>query len=183
MKISNRAAGCAALAIILLAVGCATEPFHNPLPTVRHVDLARYTGAWFEIASYPAFFQRGCTGSTASYEALPNGRIQVTNRCWKAGRLETARGIATVVPDSGNARLKVRIGPVPFAGDYYVIGLDDRDYRWAVVGHPSRNYLWILSREPQMSPGRYDKIVAEVQRLGYDPTRIVRTDQSRNLAR
>jgi len=88
-----------------------------------------------------------------------------------------------VVPDSGNARLKVRIGPVPFAGDYYVIGLDDRDYRWAVVGHPSRNYLWILSREPQMSPGRYDKIVAEVQRLGYDPTRIVRTDQSRNLAR
>jgi apolipoprotein D and lipocalin family protein len=167
----------------LLLAACAGRETRPPLATVPQVDLTRYLGTWYEIASYPAFFQRGCTGSTAEYTPLANGRIAVTNRCWKEGRLETARGVASVVPNSGNARLKVRIGPVPFAGDYYVIGLDQKNYRWAVVGHPSRNYLWILSREPRMDDAIYARIVADVARLGYDPARIARTDQTRNLAR
>ena len=167
----------------LLLASCATRgPARAPLPTVPEVDLARYVGKWYEIASYPAFFQRGCSGSTAEYALRPDGRIAVTNRCWKEGRLETARGVASVVRGSGNARLKVRIGPVPIAGDYYVIALDRERYRWAVVGHPSRNYLWILSREPRMDPAQYDRIVADVERLGYDRNRIQRTDQSRHLA-
>jgi apolipoprotein D and lipocalin family protein len=55
----------------------------GPLHTVPSVDLNRYLGVWYEIASYPAWFQKGCTGSTADYSLLPNGRIQVINRCFK----------------------------------------------------------------------------------------------------
>jgi len=162
--------------VALLAGACASlGPRRPPLATVPSVDLQRYAGKWFEIAAYPHFFQRGCTGSTAEYAALPDGRISVTNRCVKNGESVTVRGVARVVPGSGNARLKVRIGPAPFAGDYWVIALDSRDYQWAVVGHPSRNYLWILARRPTLDPALYQRLLREIERLGYDPARIVKT--------
>ena len=41
----------------------------------------------------------------------------------------------------------------PFKGDYWIIDLDP-DYQWAVVGVPSRKYLWILSRTPTLDGDR-----------------------------
>ena len=68
--------------------------------------------------------------------------------------MRTIVGRATVVPGSNNARLKVRFFG-PFAGDYWIIGLDEKNYSWALVGHPSRRFLWILSREPTMKESLY----------------------------
>lgn len=159
------------LAVVALT-GCAT---HAPLKTVTQVDLQRYSGRWYEIARYPNSFQRKCAGNvTAQYTPQADGSIQVVNSCrTKDGGRETATGRATVVPGTGNARLKVRFFG-PFTGDYYVIGLAD-DYSWALVGHPSREYLWILSRRPFMSPPRYQKIVDLAVAQGYDAARIQRT--------
>ncbi|MDX2452581.1 lipocalin family protein [Desulfosarcina sp.] len=159
-------------------VQAAADEDSGPLSTVSAVDLNRYLGKWYEIASYPAWFQRGCTGSTADYSLLPDGRIRVVNRCFKNsldGPLKVSKGKAEVVDTATHARLKVWFF-WPFKGDYWIIDLDD-DYQWAVVGVPSRKYLWILSRTPTLDGAVYDGILRRVIEKGYDPTRLQLTPQ------
>lgn len=148
------------------------------LTTVPSVDLNRYLGTWYEIASYPAWFQKDCTGSTATYSLLPDGRIKVVNQCFKKsldGPQKTSTGKAEVVDTSTNAKLKVWFF-WPFKGDYWIVDLD-QDYRWAVVGVPSRKYLWILSRTPSLDEEVYTGILSRIADQGYDPDRLDLTPQ------
>ena len=164
--------------LLVLPVQAVADEDEAPLSTVSAVDLNRYVGKWYEIASYPAWFQKGCTGSTADYSRLPDGRIRVVNRCFKKsldGPLKESKGKAEVVDPQTNARLKVTFF-WPFKGDYWIIDLDD-DYQWAVVGVPSRKYLWILSRTPRLDGSVYDGILRRVIEKGYDPTRLNLTTQ------
>lgn len=153
----------------LLLVGCASPP---PPRTVHSVDLKRYLGEWHEIARYPNWFQRNCANHvTATYAPNADGSISVVNSCVSLkGKTETAKGRATVVPGSGNAKLKVSFAP-PFKGDYWILAVD-KNYQWALVGHPSRNYLWILARDSKISPALYSKIVQLAVDQGYDASRI-----------
>lgn len=147
-------------------------------PIVGHVDLPRYAGLWFDIASYPAAFQEGCHCTTAEYEIIPGkAYMRVVNRCirftggeWK---MRKATGRARVVEGTGNAWLKVQFF-WPFQGDYLIIGLAD-DYSWAVVGHPKKKYLWILSRESYMPTDTYNSILRLVRAKGYDPALLKKT--------
>ena len=159
----------------LLMSGCASRP---SLSTVPSVDLGRYTGKWYEIAKYPNFFQRACVGNTtAEYSANPDGSIRVVNKSLgKNGKPMQVAGKATVVPGSRNTRLKVNFGG-PISGAYWVIGLDEQDYSWAVVGHPSRQFLWILAREKKLPAATYQKILALVAERGYDTSRLETTKQ------
>ena len=150
----------------------------RPLETVAHVDLARYAGVWYEIASYPQRFQKGCTGTVATYTLRADGTVAVLNRCARDsldGRVTVARGRARVVDKASNARLKVSFF-WPFWGDYWIIDLG-ADYEYAVVGHPSRKYLWILSRTPAMAPAVYEGILERLRGQGYDPAKLNRTLQ------
>jgi apolipoprotein D and lipocalin family protein len=148
--------------------------------TVASVDLDRYAGTWHEVARIPNWFQKKCaSAATATYSPMPDGRIRVVNACRRAdGRPVSISGTATPVPGSGNARLKVRFFG-PFAGDYRVIGLDESGYRWAVVGGPSRNYLWFLSRTPRVSDTTFDHMLEIARKAGYDTSRIQRTATGR----
>ena len=166
----------------LVATGCAPSTTERlrlpPLETVAHVDLARYLGTWYEIASFPQSFQRGCTASTATYTPRPDGQIDVLNRCRLNsvdGPEKAARGRARVVDKATNAKLEVSFFR-PFWGDYWIVDLG-ASYEYAVVGHPSRDYLWILSRTPTMEPQVYDGIVARLAAQGYETKRLVRTAQ------
>jgi len=168
-------------AIALLATGgCAqttTERLGLPaLQTVAHVDLERYLGTWYEIANYPQKFQKGCTATTATYTLRNDGEIDVLNRCRLErpdGEEKSAEGRARVVDRTTNAKLEVSFFR-PFWGDYWIIDLGT-DYEYAVVGHPGRDYLWILSRTPTMSEEVYNGIIARLAAVGYDTDRIVRT--------
>ncbi len=149
-----------------------------PLEVVDSVDLDRYLGRWYEIASYPAWFQKDCTATTADYSLRDDGLIKVVNSCRKSsldGKLKQAKGRAKVVDTTTNAKLKVSFF-WPFWGDYWIIDLDP-DYQWAVVGEPNRKYLWILSRTPQMDEAVYDGIISRLQEKRYDPARLNRTQQ------
>jgi len=149
-----------------------------PLEVVDSVDLDRYLGRWYEIASYPAWFQKNCTGVTADYSLREDGRIKVVNSCRKGsleGKFKQSTGRAKVVDGAGNAKLKVSFFG-PFWGDYWIIDLDP-DYQWAVVGVPNRKYLWILSRTPQMDIEIYEGIISRLRNQGYDPARLNRTPQ------
>lgn len=158
--------------VAALLAGCAT-PSTGPGPEspavrpVARVDLARYTGRWYEIAAYPMVFQRQCVGdTTAEYTLRPDGRLGVRNRCRTSTGHSQADGVAWVEEGSGNARLKVSFF-WPFRADYWVIGLDD-DYRWAVIGEPGRRYLWILARTPQLSAADLERARRAAAAQGYD---------------
>ncbi len=150
------------------------------LQAVDKVDLEKYLGRWYETASFPASFQKGCRCTTADYEGLPGKKyIRVTNRCirFKNGKskIRIAHGKAFVVEGSNNARLKVQFF-WPFRGDYFIIGLAD-DYSWAVVGHPDRKYLWVLSRESYMPTDTYNHILSLIKGKGYDLKNLQKTSQ------
>jgi apolipoprotein D and lipocalin family protein len=168
------------LLALLAAFGCSsTTTARRGLPeltTVAHVDLQRYLGLWYEIAAFPQSFQRGCTASTATYSLRADGRIDVLNRCRKDspdGPEKVARGQARVVDRTSNAKLEVSFFR-PFWGDYLIVDLGE-SYEYAVVGHPSRDYLWILARTPSLPPETYQAILQRLTAQGYDTNRLVRT--------
>ena len=167
----------AVLTIVVALMGCQSAP--AALTVVERVDLDRYLGRWYEIASIPQYFQRGCVATQALYSLREDGRIRVENECRVDsldGEVRRAEGVAWVEPgDASNAKLRVRFF-WPFSGAYWVIDLDP-GYRWAVVGHPSRDYLWILSRRPVLDESVYDAILGRLEAQGYDPALLVRTLQ------
>ncbi|CDP10203.1 unnamed protein product [Coffea canephora] len=117
---------------------------------VRGLNVEKYMGRWYEIASFPSFFQpKGGVDTRATYTLRPDdGNISVLNEVWVNGRRKSISGIAYKAdPRSDEAKLKVRfrIPPdlpfVPVVGDYWVLYVDD-GYQNAVVGHPTRRFLW-----------------------------------------
>lgn len=168
------------IAISVVAAGAVATVLAaaKPLEVVPHVDLQRYLGTWYEIATIPQRFQKGCVGVSAHYSLRRDGDIDVVNVCRKEtldGKERSVRGKAWIVDKTTNAKLKVRFF-WPFSGAYWIIALD-KDYQWAVVGHPNRNYLWILSRTPQMDGALYDDLLKRIAAKGYDPSKIKKTLQ------
>jgi apolipoprotein D and lipocalin family protein len=153
---------------------------------VSHVDLNRYAGKWYEIARFPNRFQDDCVKNvTAEYSKRSDGNLTVLNRCTKAdGSLDQASGEARVsdLDTKTNARLQVLFAPewlswIPFLwADYWIIDLTE-NYSAAVVGGPSRDYLWILSRQPHMPDADYEALVNRATVQGYDTSKLVKTRQ------
>jgi apolipoprotein D and lipocalin family protein len=168
-----------AMIALLLTMALACE---KTMPTDDHtvtsVDLKRYVGKWYEIASLPAPFQEGCFCTTAEY-SLEKDHVKVVNRCRRGspqGEVDEALGKAWPVEGSNNSRLKVSFF-WPFKGDYWIIGLD-QDYQWAMVGHPQKKYLWILSRSPNMPMELYQSLVSKAKSMGYDVARLKLMNQA-----
>lgn len=173
-----------ALVIGVAAAGCAAftaGPSGNvdvPSPA-RTVDLDRYVGRWYEVARYENRFERGCEGVTADYWRREDGYIGVRNTCRQGqpgGPARQSEGRARVVPDSGNAKLKVSFWGPFFVGDYWVLDHAD-DYAWSIVGEPSGRFLWILTREPHPPAALVDTLYARAAALGYDVSLLRHTAQ------
>ncbi len=148
------------------------------MQTVANVDLQKYAGKWYEIASFPQRFTKGCNCTTAQYTPTDNGYIIVENRCNKDsvdGKKSYIKGKAFVEKNSGNAKLKVQFF-WPFKGKYWIIDLAD-DYSYAVVSHPNKKYLWILCRTPKMDDKLYDEIIAKLKLQGLDISKLKITQQ------
>jgi apolipoprotein D and lipocalin family protein len=176
-----RLAAIAAFVLVALSA-CATPKGYRdqsmPLVTVAAVDLERYLGRWYEIARYENSFEKGCVGVTATYGRKPDGTISVTNRCLMNtfdGEENIADGLARIVDTATNAKLAVTFF-WPFEGDYWVIGLAD-DYSWALVGEPSGRYLWILAREPRLSPELKADLITRLKAQGYNTDVLYWTPQ------
>ena len=155
------------------------------LAPVAPVDFKRYQGLWYEQARLPNRFQSQCTGQvTAQYTGQPDGSIEVRNRCVLAnGSVDESVGSARTVPVAGQpgaGRLEVRFAPewlswLPMVwGDYWILKLD-RDYRVALIGTPSRKYLWVLSREPRLDEATLRAELDYARTLGFDVDKVERT--------
>lgn len=170
----------------LLLMGLHAGPTHaaEALATIPTLDVQRYMGAWYEIAKFPNDFQKKCVGNTtATYSLREDGRVNVVNRCrTRDGGAEVAEGVARQVGSATSPRLEVRFAPaflsfLPMVwGDYWVIDLD-QDYRLSAVSEPKREYLWILSRTPQVDAASYEALLARLRAQGLDTSRLVHTSQ------
>jgi apolipoprotein D and lipocalin family protein len=113
-------------------------------------------------------------GSRATYSLRDDGRISVLNECHDRsfdGGIRSARGRAWVIDKSSNAKLKVSFF-WPFSGDYGIIDLGP-NYEYAVIGHPKRTYLWILSRKKILEAKVYKEILARLKEKQYDTTKLI----------
>lgn len=167
--------------IILLAIGLMTLgacSSNKPLQTVEKVDINKYMGKWYEIASFPQSFQKGCSCTIAEYSLNDDGTVRVDNSCNVANGNKQIIGKAFVKDKKTNTKLAVQFF-WPFKGKYWIIDLAD-DYSYAVVGHLNRKYLWILSRTPQMDPSVYHDILKRTSAKGFDTTILRLTNQSCN---
>lgn len=155
----------------------------KPVESIASVDLARYAGRWYEVAKFPNRFQKACVrGTVAEYTLLAGGDIRVVNRCTQAdGSVKVAEGRAKPAQRDGKtSQLKVRFAPKILSwlsavwGDYWVLDLTD-DYGAALVGSPDRQYLWILSRTPELDAATYDRMMSSATAQGFDVARLVKS--------
>ena len=159
-------------------------PAGRALSTIASLEVPRYMGTWFEIAKYPNWFQKKCASAArADYSLLADGQVQVVNRCRLAdGETTEAVGKARQLGPATSAKLQVRFAPswlsfLPFVwGDYWVIDLE-QDYQLVAVSEPRRQYLWILSRTPQVEPVRYQRLLSRLHQQGFDLGRLETTPQ------
>ena len=177
---ARTAALAAAVAVVALA-GCASTS-GPALPTVPAVDLARYAGAWYEVAALPNRFQKQCVADTQARYRQTGADIEVVNRCRTAdGKVDDITGVAKVVPDSGNAKLRVSFFR-PFYGDYWILALGGgADYGWVLVGEPTRKFGWVLSRKPTIAPADLEAALTRAEALGYARSAFQRTPQTQPL--
>lgn len=175
----------AAAAALIISAGVVAQDKPAELTTVPSVDLDKYKGKWFEIARYPNRFQKKCVGNTtATYNLKEGGTIEVVNECLKKnGKTDVAKGKARIVDERSNAKLEVRFAPaflsfLPMVwGDYWIIDLQ-KDYEYAVVGDPKREYLWILSRTPELETSVYQGILRRLEEKGFEPAKLLETPQN-----
>jgi apolipoprotein D and lipocalin family protein len=171
-----RTMGMAVLLALAFPAVHAQELANEP---VKQLDLKRYLGQWHEIAHLPMFFQRQCVDTiTATYSTLPNGQVGVHNACrTRNGEMDASDGVARTTHAAAGA-LEVRFAPswldwVPWVwADYWVLDVDP-DYRWAVVGSPSRKYLWVLSRDPHMQRAQFEALRHRAAERGYPIEKLV----------
>jgi apolipoprotein D and lipocalin family protein len=153
-----------ALAIATLA-GCGSPA---PMPPVAQVDLPRFMGDWYVIASIPSRAERHAFNAVESYALMPDGKIQTTFRYRDGGfdgEMKTLRPVGTVQADTGNAIWGMQfIWPIQAE---YVIAYLDPDYREVIVGRSKRDYVWIMARTPTLPEAQYQSLVARLVELGY----------------
>ena len=145
-------------------IGCARGPVPE---TVSSVDLSRYAGLWYEIASNAAGFNDNLVDVTATYTARTDGQVDVLNRGIEGtpgGAEQSIVGIARVVDATTNAKLGVRFPSVfggLFEGEYWIVALG-ADYDYAVVTDSLQFTLFVLSRSPVMTQAQYQAILDEL---------------------
>lgn len=151
-----------------------------PLQALPTLDLAGYTGTWYQVAWFRNRFQSQCVSdTTASYSRRADGAVDVLNRCKLAdGRFDEAQGLARPAgaqlrgDQLQPAQLEVSFLPawlrwLPIWGDYWAIQRAD-DGRYVVISEGSRTHLWVLSREPRLSEEDAAQIRTRLLEQGFD---------------
>lgn len=172
------------LLICLSSFQAVAQQSDQPVKTIPSLDVSRYLGTWYEIAKFPNWFQRKCISNTkAVYTAKPDGNLRVLNSCKTAnGETSEAEGLARQIGAKDSPKLEVRFAPewlsfLPMVwGDYWLIDLDPQ-YQLAAVSDPRREYLWVLSRTPQLDPKVYADLLQRLEQQRFDVQKLELTSQ------
>jgi len=148
------------------------------LETVEYVDLQKFMGDWYVIANIPTFIEKGAVNAIESYRLDSKGRIKTTFTFRKdsvSGPEKKYNPTGFIYNRKTNAEWRMQF-LWPFRSPFLIIDLDD-DYSYTVIGIPSRKYVWIMAREHKMSERLYNKIISNLEKVGYDITQIKRINQ------
>lgn len=161
--------------LLLFISACTTVP--EGIKPVQSFEVERYLGKWYEIARLDHGFERGLSQVTAEYSLRDDGGIRVINRGYSAAddKWEQAEGKAYFVEDKNTAHLKVSFFG-PFYGSYIVFELDPQ-YQYAFISGPSRDYLWLLARQPQVSDKLKSEFIAAAQAKGFAVDELIFVEQ------
>ena len=159
------------LLVCVLLTACVGDA--DKYPTVTGFEVGRYLGTWYEIARFDHSFERDLDKVSADYSLREDGGLKVVNRGFdtKKQKWHEAIGKAYFVQTPDIARLKVSFFG-PFYGAYNVIELDKKDYSYVLI-NGGKDYLWILSRSPQLSPDIQAQLIAKAQSLGFDTSKLL----------
>lgn len=164
-----------AIALSLGLTGCAEKPT-APLATVKSVDLLLFNSNWYEIALLPNRYQQVCATDTMTNFREDDGGIRVRTLCRSAkGKVEEITGIAKIVENSGNAKMRLSFMR-PFYQDFWILALDSK-YQWVLIGEPTREYGWILSSSPVLNNETLQNILDQAVSLGYKREAFQRSPQ------
>lgn len=155
----------AMVAMIFLMFGCQST---KPIYTVSEVDLERFMGDWYVVASIPTFIETEAYNALESYQLNADGTIATTftfNKGGFDGKLKTYTPKGFVVANTGNAVWKMQF-VWPFKAEYRVVYLTD-DYQQTVIGRSKRDYVWIMARAPSITEDDYDRILTFLKDQGY----------------
>ena len=158
-------------------------PLSGAGDVVEFVEVERYMGLWYEIATTPSFQQAACTGTTAEYDFDDaNGWVNVTNTCYIGGLDGFPQGVqgrAELVDLDTQAKLNVIF--FGQSAPYWVVALDgtpgEEPYDWAVVSVPGGQTMWLLSRTRQMSDNKRMAIEEHLEARGFPIETFVNTLQ------
>lgn len=167
-----------ALAAAIASGGCASMPKQRPIPTVPQIDLARFMGEWYVIASIPTFLERDAYNAVEKYERNADGTIATTFTFRKGGfdreqKQYHPKGFVTDHPSNAIWGMQF---VWPIKAEYLIAHLDDA-YMTTVVARNKRDYVWIMSRTPAMPANEYDQLVKQIAAWGYDTNSLRRVPQ------
>jgi len=169
-----------ATSVVLGLAALALQAREKPLETVNYVDLKKYLGTWFEIAAFPQPFEKAGSCTSATYGLNTDGSVIVKNRTIKNNKLKVTEGKAFVTDRGTNSKLAVQFS-WPCKSKYWIIDLA-KDYSYAVVGHPNRKFLWIMSRRPTLDDQIYNQLLVRAANKGFDIRRLAKTEQIGDLS-
>ena len=164
------------LAPLFLLTACAAMP-QDPIKPVAHVDLGRFMGPWYVIASIPTFLEKNAYDAVESYELNPDGTIATFRKGGFDGPAKTMKPHGFVLDKTSNARWGMQF-LWPIKAQYLIAYLDEA-YTETIIARDRRDYVWIMARAPSLSPADYERLRARVGEMGYDTSKLRLVPQQR----
>jgi len=166
------------LFLCVLMAGCQVMPAQSRLETVRSVELKRFMGDWYIIASIPTFIEKGAFAGIESYALNADGTVATTFTFRKGGfdgpqKRYTPKGF--IVDSTTNATWGMRF-IWPIKAEYLILDLAP-DYSTTIIGRNKRDYLWIMARTPILAGDEYAALVRKAESYGYDASLIRKVPQ------
>ncbi len=162
----------------VLGAGCLLACTDGGPAVASNFDLQRFQGHWYEIARVPRDYDATCHDTVADYALTGAQQLEMHHSCFSGAgtsNQQNFQAVASVDDASVPAKLTLQIGS--YAASYWVLDVG-ADYEYAVIGHPSRTMLWILSRTPVLDAARYDQALSLATQRGFDVGQLQKTPQS-----
>jgi apolipoprotein D and lipocalin family protein len=162
--------------ILILLTGCISVP--DGISVIDNFELNRYMGKWYEIARLENHLEKGLSHVSAEYSINEDGSVKVLNSGYDAETVhqEQIEGKAYFVNSPQQGQLKVSFFG-PFYASYNIIELDKQHYNYAMITGPDLEYLWILSRTPQLDKAVQDKLLEKAKHFGFATDQLIYVNQ------
>ncbi|WP_338519056.1 lipocalin family protein [Alteromonas gracilis] len=168
---------CVTAVLLFILSGCTGVP--DNVQPVTGFELSRYLGTWYEVARFDHSFEDGLSEVTATYSMRDDGGVNVINKGFSKedNSWDEAQGRAFFVGEPSTGHLKVSFFG-PFYASYVIMSLDKKNYQYALVTGPDKDFLWILARTPSLPESTIKQLLSTAQQAGYDTDKLIWVEHS-----